>query len=30
MNFGNKIKVVEPRSLAVAVKERAIQIAQNY
>ena len=30
MNFGNKIKVVEPLSLAVAVKERAIQIAQNY
>lgn len=30
MNFGNKIKVVEPQSLAAAVKERAIQIAQNY
>ena len=30
MNFGNKIKVVEPQSLAAAVKVRAIQIAQNY
>ncbi len=30
MNFGDKIKVLEPQSLADAVKERAIKIAELY
>ena len=30
MNFGDKLKVVEPESLAQAVKERALKIAELY